>query len=456
MFRSGLVLDVYDDHRGETFRSLYPSREQIPDLIKQATALDPNLMTQLPDDAFALVLDHDDGILRKFACIDVGNTALSVQYFLKTGQALPLEAQKVAAANLKTACEMYGLRPPDVLEKIALLGFVAKANPLALMSVPSVYDDAKENVHSVMSGKPLSDVSDKYRPKMAEMTGSSVMPLNKDPGDASVRRFGIQKKGMGHLVSGHSSDDGVPPVVNGVVQGEQPKSVQPKVLRPHVTASSSEIPQTTGTKKASVYALRGRYPLGSYNQVKAASAYFDEYGKRMSPEDRRVYCQNMVKRAESMGVPVSYEARKYASDTYAPTVEVQLALDCRRTLLDDKAEIGVLDKLAMARTALSPDDYCGLLSSFDRAVGLHHFYDSHVPDPFFSTYGYTEKTAYMKKVAGMDVDESVRRKVDKTKFAQISAKFGEEVANEFRSDPVGIFDSLPLEQQQIIAGLAKE
>jgi hypothetical protein len=98
---SGLVLDIYDDPAGEVLKSVFPRG-------------------CLPDDAFALILEQDGMELKKFATIDPGNTALSVEYFMKTGHKLPAEAQKVAAHNLCCACEWHGIEPPEELQKIAV------------------------------------------------------------------------------------------------------------------------------------------------------------------------------------------------------------------------------------------------------------------------------------------------------------------------------------------------
>jgi hypothetical protein len=149
---SGLVLDVYDDGGGELMRELYPLRGQVPELVKQANLLTPEEYRSLPDDVFALVLRDGDITLRKFACIDPGSTALSVDYFLKTAHKLPVEAQKLAAENLMTACGWYGLTPSKALAKTAGIGGAvmkglgavggwAKANPMkalgAAMAVPA-------------------------------------------------------------------------------------------------------------------------------------------------------------------------------------------------------------------------------------------------------------------------------------------------------------------------------
>src|ERR1700677_2093148 len=131
MQTSGLVLDVYDDFNGETLRTIYPSPVDIPDSVKTASSVRGVARDQLPDDVFALVLVNNGERLRKYACVDPGNTALSVEYFLKHAHKLPVEAQKVAAANLVTACGWYDMATPELLEKVALgLG--------TLMAIPTV------------------------------------------------------------------------------------------------------------------------------------------------------------------------------------------------------------------------------------------------------------------------------------------------------------------------------
>jgi len=127
---SGLILDVYDDHDGSVLRSIFPEPAMLPGLVKQAERLTPELADQVPDDLFALVLHDGDVTLRKFACIDAGNTALSVEYFVKTAHRLPENARQVAAGNLVTACGWYGIDPPAALEKAAYPGLLMGATLL--------------------------------------------------------------------------------------------------------------------------------------------------------------------------------------------------------------------------------------------------------------------------------------------------------------------------------------
>ena len=116
---SGLLLDSYDDLRGEVLRSLFPTPAEVPEQVKTAHYLSQEERQRLPDDVFALVLRDGDVTLRKYACTDAGNTHLAVNYFLKNAHKLPQVAQKTAAQNLLIACGWYDLEPPEALSKVA-------------------------------------------------------------------------------------------------------------------------------------------------------------------------------------------------------------------------------------------------------------------------------------------------------------------------------------------------
>lgn len=119
---SGLVLDIYDDPGIEVFQTIFPDVNSLPEIVKEAHLITSEEYQKLPDEAFALVLVDGDTEMRKFATIDAGNTALSVEYFLKTAHKLPVEAQKVAAQNLIAACGWYGIDPPELLKEAAVPG----------------------------------------------------------------------------------------------------------------------------------------------------------------------------------------------------------------------------------------------------------------------------------------------------------------------------------------------
>jgi len=136
---SGIVLDVFDDPEGEVLRSIFPTSDDLPEIVKTAQEVD---LSGLPDDVFALILHNDDLSIRKYACVDAGNTALSVEYFMKLGHKLPVEAQKTAAQNLLTACGWYGIEVPEELTKVA----VGLNTLMSAAMVPSIAKGTKEQI----------------------------------------------------------------------------------------------------------------------------------------------------------------------------------------------------------------------------------------------------------------------------------------------------------------------
>jgi len=452
MHLSGLVLDVYDDQSGETLKSIYPSCDAFPPMVKTAHVLTSEEREVLPDDVFALVLSNGDGAaIRKYACVDPGNTVLSVEYFLSNRGKLPGEAQKVAAANLITACGWYGIEPPEELSKVALLGHAASLGLNLATTIPAARLEAKDRMATArQSGGVINpDVV-----KHAEASGTTLMPNQQDTNPVVPKAVVKKTASVGHLVPHHGRGEKGEQLEEGAwVKGKQPAPRHHGQLVPHVNVQGAEPPSQTKLKVSSCTALAGRYPLDSYAQVKAASAYFDENWQGFSPYDRHMYCMNMVNRADDLGIPVSEPARKYASATYAPAEEIELALSMRRTLLPSEG-VELLDKLASIRPTLAPDVFACALEELDRANNLHFYYDREIYDPFCSTFG-LEKTAEYSATIGTEyTNEALLKELSVSAYALIKKRFGEDLADEFRKDPVAIFKSLPLEQKTIIMRLA--
>jgi hypothetical protein len=465
MHLSGLVLDVYDDCSGSSLKSIYPTKEEIPVIVKTAHALTGDEHDALPDDVFALVLDNGDGtILRKYACIDPGNTLLSIAYFLQNKDKLPIEAQKVAAANLIKACDWYSLAPSADLAKCAGLGSVLKpVMGMAGSLVPgmSAAMGAKDTAAGIGSAIQRAHQSrgliDPNLIKAGEVSGTHLMPLQEslDKGSPKYKTTVKKTSSVGHLVQGkerHAQGEQDEVLEQNRLHKEKnPPSLQQKQLVPYVNVQGAEPPSPT-KMKVSHYALRGHYPLDSYAQVKCAAAYFDTYWKLFAPADRHEYCINMVKQADALRIPVSDMARKYGASGYAPAEEIAIALETRASLLPDGRQL--LDKLASAYSTVDPEVFALALSEFDKQAGLHHHYDRDVMDPFYSTFGMKKEAEYSFCIGSDYVNESCLKRLAVSGYALLKKRFGEDMADEFQKDPVGIFDSMPLEQKKIISRLA--
>src|SRR5690606_12116961 len=121
-------------------------------------------------------------------------------------------------------------------------------------------------------------------------------------------------------------------------EGQEGRQIDklPQAAPVHVDVTGKDAPGAA-IKQAQLYALPSfkRYPLDNYAQVKAASAYFDEWGNRMDPALRREYCQNLVKRASQLGIELSKEARHYGASGYGDDAHVEAALEMRRSVIKE-------------------------------------------------------------------------------------------------------------------------
>lgn len=479
---SGLVLDVYDDIGGLVLHRLYPSLDDIPGSVKTAHVVSADDREKLPDDAFALVLINNGEKMRKFACVDKGNTILAVQYFLENAHKLPEEAQKVAAANLQVACGWYDLVVPEPLEKVALgLGTAMTALtaiPIARGTHQAIKDNLAANRDLSNAGATVvtPGMRNAYLGKTAEVNGTTSAPLQ-GPGDLtapkSTKAVIAKTATIGRLVSASKGDKPVEPDVVHPPTAEQPgKHPQAAHMRPTVDISNQVPPVMLKEKKAERYALPAeeRYPLDSYLQVKTASEYFNTYAKHMAPSMRHEYAFNLVKRAEDLDIHISDLVRKYGADTFAPESEIKAAFDARRIEVQHNAAalelLGDVEKVARFRMwkeasadtpkTYTPEEVVNLLAEFDKVAGLDHHYDRTIPDPYYSIYGFekTADAAFSEVIGNESVTSADLKRLARIGALSVKTTFGAEFQEEFLKDPVGIFKSMPLAQKQMLMRMA--
>lgn len=311
--------------------------------------------------------------------------------------------------------------------------------------------------------------------KEAELAGTYDMPWspsdknkNAKPADKSSIQKTAEAEEDAALRAAFGADTKPDDNEDEPVTGENiDKQPQPRVLKPTVDVTSQEPPKLVTTKQASRYALpsQGRYPLDSYGEVKTASAYFDEWHVRMSPEMKREFCQNMVKRAHELSIPVSELAERYGAEGYAPPSQIKIAMDARRSVLKDEEDIELLDKVASAQSIMLPDAFAEVLGEFDRSKGLDEFYGGDVPDPYFSTFAKKAAEDPVKEESDTSPEDAIimgneylpmRKLITFSKMGKdvMIDRFGEEVADAFAKDPKGIFDSLPRDQKLVVLRLA--
>lgn len=243
------------------------------------------------------------------------------------------------------------------------------------------------------------------------------------------------------------------------VSGEQiEKLPQAAPIKVHVDVTGKDAPAPdTLPKEAHIYALPSfsRYPLDSYAQVKTAAQYFDQNGELFAVPLRREYCQNLVKRANDLGISLTDRIKKYGSDHYAYDAQVKAAMDMRRgVILNQEHRLG-LDYLETNRSAMQPEDFAVALGEFDKVAGIDHLYDRDIYDPFYTTFGAKTAEDDGAILVGNDyISQGELKAFARTDACKLESFFGKDFVDDFRKDPVAITKSLPVDQKKIVLRLA--
>jgi hypothetical protein len=199
-----------------------------------------------------------------------------------------------------------------------------------------------------------------------------------------------------------------------------------------------------------------QYAMPTPSHVKVAGQYFAEKLEKIPLDLRHKYAAAVQLRAKELGMPVQAGMiGKYASDHYSGMVDAHLK--SRETLVGANPEdVQYLQKLAGAKKELSPSQFAQALHGFDKKAGLVRHYGSYLVNPYEATFAKEpdQYEGYRMKVGSVNMDGAGLRILANEKYAQIKNYFGASLADEFKRDPVAIFESLPLDAKQIIGGIA--
>lgn len=400
------AIDFYDDPTGNVLKDKLPDHETIPEFIKTAERLTPGEMNKLPDDVFALVAFDGVNKLRKFACVDKGNVALSVIYFMENKDKMPWEAQKTAAVNLTRACDWYNLKPPKELEKLALAGAIVPLAGLGL-GVAQGHSSYKRRKAAMQAGmNPTQAMT-----KVNELYGSAPMPVTR-PREKTAS------------------------------------------LEPYVDVTGLKPPVQKVKEAGQRFCLGGKYPIDTAEQVEKAASYFELYGDRFSPFERHQFCVKLASRAGDLGMTLSKEICRYGSTKTAQDAHVGV-YQRQRMFREGTSEHSLLDEMKEKCASLRPEVMAKVIEDFDRATGLDQMWGSEIPDPYFTMFG-PEKRAEWSFTRGNDyINEERLRRCARECKEELKDHFGEDVMEEFGRDPVQIFDSLPLDHKRIIMRISQ-
>lgn len=462
---SGYVFDTYDDVDGLVLRSIVENPSTLPPFVKTASRLTPAQVESLPDDKFALILFDGTEKMKKFAMTDRGNTTLSVLYLLKQAHLLPPNVVKTAANNLIGALQFHGLSVPEELEKAAKSGAspvsgksqspYARGAKVQQIQYPAILEEPKESHDNPQLGKAEGAWDDvKERTNVDGTPGTNFM---ESPAFSPKEKIkAASAADIQHWDTGRKSQGW-----DHAQLFQQQPSVRQQSWResPYFDISGWDPSKATSEIQpdAERTLLDGAYSIDGYDQVKTASAYFDENYKQLAPRDRHTYCVKLASRMEELGMSVPEDIQRYGSTTYA--ADVDSYVEARRHYVPEDSH-STLDMLLEKRASVSPGVFAESLAEFDHLNDLNWHWGGKIPDPWYSTFGPSmQKIAeanWRYDEAGLRIGEEELVALARSGFARLAESFGQDFARDFAKSPKSVFESLPKPNKLVIARLASD
>lgn len=216
------------------------------------------------------------------------------------------------------------------------------------------------------------------------------------------------------------------------------------------------------SKLAEVEKISDNYTFAQYAfatpaHCKLAGQYFDKYASEMPVEFRHKYASALQRRAGELGIEIKGQVQKYASSAYNAHVDAHLS--SRKSLLEvaDPKYVDALTKMASMKETLPAMDFAKLLHGFDKRAGLDKYYGGYLVNPYEATFAsqVNPKAQPMFKSASYrDLDADMIMKLSSAKYDKIKEYLGVSVADALKKEGQSIFESLPMDAKEIIAGIA--
>lgn len=438
MRTAGVVFDFYDDLSGTVLKKSCPNPSDLPDIVKEAHILSPEEREVLRDEAYALTMVNNGTHMRKFACVDAGNTALSILYFTESASLLPHEAVKTAASNLIDACQEFELPIPEWIKMAAKTGMSKTRNP---SRQPSQSDDVEWNQRTNLTSVQGGADSGRVIPTASQMKTAKihaddfVIGAGAALGGAELIRK-LKKKKDVNLDSFHKLNPEAKP---------KEKKASP------VDVSAEDTSISVKRASAQLTALGGKYPLDSMADVQKAAEYFEENYKQMEPVEAHIFAVKTAARAEEIGVPTSETLQRYGSTDYAIDVDAHLA---NRLAVAPPEYSPVYTELREKRASIEPEEFASLLSEADEISGLRWVWGGEVADPYYATFGKQAAAWSWTGRTGDYVSEEELRWLARNGRPLVHKHFASDFTNSFIKDPISIFESMPDDSKVILARLA--
>jgi hypothetical protein len=210
------------------------------------------------------------------------------------------------------------------------------------------------------------------------------------------------------------------------------------------------------------YAIDGKYPIETKDQLTKTATYFDKYLVRFHPKDRVKIAATLEKRASELGVYLDNGWVKNYSRAFIDNAQVSPDFNKNMELrkhacngqsfkyndITIKAE-NLLEKIASQIKNQKTFEVVDALFEFDKLSNLEYQWDKSIVDPVMTVFGSLNNPEYdAVKIAGDITDYKLRKLAsDEKEVIKIADIMGKSFQKDFMKNPISAVQSLkPMEK----------
>jgi hypothetical protein len=219
------------------------------------------------------------------------------------------------------------------------------------------------------------------------------------------------------------------------------------------------------------YALKGKYPIETLDQLTKTAEYFDKFITRFAPQERVFAARNIEKRASELDTYIdrdwikNYSRSMNNNASVSPEFHKNMELR-KRACLNKTVTINgkQFDAVQILNKIESEIDKHGALivvdelTDFDKLAGIEYQWDKSILDPIMTVYGSAIDPEFdAVKVAGNYTNYDIKKLASETDVLGLIAKrIGNKEARKFFKDPIGVSEQIGTHGAQTISSILDE
>jgi len=213
------------------------------------------------------------------------------------------------------------------------------------------------------------------------------------------------------------------------------------------------------------YALKGKYPIETKDQLVKTAAYLDRYLPRFHPRERSAFATAIEKRASDLRINLDYDWIKNYSrpmlNRSSVSPDFEKNMDMRKHACVNK-DIKIndknvntnelIDKIKTAASNQSAYTTVDSIFEFDKLAGLEYQWDKSILDPIMTVFGSLNHSNFdSDKIIG-DYTENDLKKIASDlsgEFKKVGEYLDVKTKKEFINDPAGVVKGMSSIEKEV-------